>query len=186
MSSAFVCLVIFDVGITILVTIGTWNLSCDTPLLWGIVIFTLLFIIFLPSEFPPHGGLLVAQAFFIIPWYLLGQYWIIESVSSCRQINPLLWYWCVGSSNCYILFLLWRCWTAILKRLNQNTNPIAGLQQTVVKEPGNICSICLSEFELGKSLITTQCRHEFHRECLALWIQSNNQNGCPLCRKRLK
>ncbi|KAH8354573.1 hypothetical protein KR059_005474, partial [Drosophila kikkawai] len=46
---------------------------------------------------------------------------------------------------------------------------------------GFFCTICnvVTEGEI----LTTPCRHQFHRECLLTWLDSNET--CPLCRQHL-
>lgn len=43
-----------------------------------------------------------------------------------------------------------------------------------------ICSICLCELSSSDDLITTTCKHTFHKECINRWICQNDT--CPLCR----
>ena len=47
------------------------------------------------------------------------------------------------------------------------------------------CSICLSEFQVGESLIRhPSCAHEFHFACLAEWLKkSGTTSSCPYCKK---
>jgi hypothetical protein len=43
------------------------------------------------------------------------------------------------------------------------------------------CSICYSEFKQGDTLTTVpMCGHDFHFECIELWLRS--QTTCPCCR----
>ena len=44
----------------------------------------------------------------------------------------------------------------------------------------DICSICRDE---AKCDIITPCGHEFHADCLAEWL--NTQNSCPICKSNL-
>ena len=47
------------------------------------------------------------------------------------------------------------------------------------------CSICLTDFEVDDTLCKLiVCKHEFHRECLEDWLQT--ENSCPLCRNVIK
>eukprot|EP00931_Biecheleriopsis_adriatica_P104990 TRINITY_DN79595_c0_g1_i1.p1 TRINITY_DN79595_c0_g1~~TRINITY_DN79595_c0_g1_i1.p1 ORF type:complete len:383 (-),score=46.78 TRINITY_DN79595_c0_g1_i1:167-1255(-) len=45
------------------------------------------------------------------------------------------------------------------------------------------CSICLGTWEEGDCIKITPCRHIFHEECLATWLQSSCT--CAMCRKDL-
>ena len=45
------------------------------------------------------------------------------------------------------------------------------------------CSICLDNVEIGK---ISQCKHEFHSDCIKEWIVAKNKRNCPVCREKLK
>jgi len=46
------------------------------------------------------------------------------------------------------------------------------------------CSICLTEYETGDSIMTgKQCTHMFHADCFLLWAVKRDH--CPYCRKKL-
>ena len=48
--------------------------------------------------------------------------------------------------------------------------------------PGD-CPICIEPFQKNDSLVTTQCNHHFHNNCLKTWLtQSSINNNCPSCR----
>ncbi|KAG9444355.1 hypothetical protein H6P81_015695 [Aristolochia fimbriata] len=42
------------------------------------------------------------------------------------------------------------------------------------------CSICLSDFSVGKEIGRTPCGHIFHPDCIRKWF--NRSTSCPLCR----
>jgi len=47
------------------------------------------------------------------------------------------------------------------------------------------CSICLDKLSFDKlTTIMTTCLHQYHRNCLKKWIESNSEYSlcCPLCR----
>uniref|UniRef100_A0A0A9GFX0 RING-type domain-containing protein n=1 Tax=Arundo donax TaxID=35708 RepID=A0A0A9GFX0_ARUDO len=47
------------------------------------------------------------------------------------------------------------------------------------------CSICLGEYKEKEILrIMPTCRHNFHLECIDVWLQK--QTTCPICRISLK
>ena len=55
-----------------------------------------------------------------------------------------------------------------------------------VKNKGEIliestCSICLDNFVKGEKVRELDCKHEFHSECIDLWMQDHLT--CPICRK---
>ncbi|KAH7529058.1 hypothetical protein FEM48_Zijuj05G0143900 [Ziziphus jujuba var. spinosa] len=45
------------------------------------------------------------------------------------------------------------------------------------------CSICLEEFSARIELLRFGCKHLYHQNCIAKWLE--NQNSCPLCRRPL-
>ena len=44
--------------------------------------------------------------------------------------------------------------------------------------PTPVCSVCLDESGLSKTL---SCGHSFHEDCIDKWLEDNNT--CPNCRK---
>ena len=46
---------------------------------------------------------------------------------------------------------------------------------------GNICTICLAEYEKGQAVVQLKCgeHHCFHVKCIQTWSQTNRY--CPLC-----
>jgi len=42
------------------------------------------------------------------------------------------------------------------------------------------CSICLSEYEQSQKIITLNCKHFFHQNCLEDWMVE--RTACPLCK----
>lgn len=45
------------------------------------------------------------------------------------------------------------------------------------------CSVCLTDFEVGDTVVTLSCKHVFHEDCLVPWLESNG--SCPICRHSL-
>ena len=43
------------------------------------------------------------------------------------------------------------------------------------------CVICLESLNNSEELVTLNCEHIFHKDCLEPWLNNNNRN-CPLCR----
>lgn len=56
-----------------------------------------------------------------------------------------------------------------------------------IKENDNLlldeCPICLDKFEINDRIISLNCNHKFHKDCLKLWIKKNNT--CPQCRENI-
>ncbi|KKY38254.1 putative c3hc4 type (ring finger) zinc finger containing protein [Diaporthe ampelina] len=54
---------------------------------------------------------------------------------------------------------------------------------------GNVeCAICYSYISVDKRMPDKRCatcKNLFHRDCLYKWLESANQNTCPLCRTRM-
>ncbi|KMZ66477.1 E3 ubiquitin-protein ligase, ATL family [Zostera marina] len=54
-----------------------------------------------------------------------------------------------------------------------------------LKDCGNLCSICLSEFSGEETFrLITVCNHAFHTECIDMWFLSHVT--CPVCRCNLE
>ncbi|CAD8101384.1 unnamed protein product [Paramecium sonneborni] len=47
------------------------------------------------------------------------------------------------------------------------------------------CSICLENFNLPQNIRQTRCHHNFHAECINLWLEKA-KNECPICRQQLE
>lgn len=45
------------------------------------------------------------------------------------------------------------------------------------------CCICMDEFQPGDIIVTTDCKHVFHRKCCQEWLL--NSRTCPVCRTDL-
>lgn len=43
-----------------------------------------------------------------------------------------------------------------------------------------ICMVCLEEKEVGQTLRTLPCLHDFHKECVDEWLLQNAT--CPVCK----
>ncbi|XP_030369677.1 E3 ubiquitin-protein ligase RNF181 homolog isoform X3 [Scaptodrosophila lebanonensis] len=46
------------------------------------------------------------------------------------------------------------------------------------------CAVCKQPAEAGESYKILPCKHEFHEECILLWLKK--ANSCPLCRYELE
>jgi hypothetical protein len=47
------------------------------------------------------------------------------------------------------------------------------------------CPICLTTCNLSNSVITG-CNHRFHLNCIRMWLITNMNNTCPVCRSSFK
>jgi hypothetical protein len=52
-------------------------------------------------------------------------------------------------------------------------------------EIGEICSVCICEFEDGDELRTLQCGHVYHKECIDQWL-STLSTQCPMCKQDVR
>lgn len=37
----------------------------------------------------------------------------------------------------------------------------------------NRCVVCQVEYEIGENLVSLQCDHRYHRDCISKWLQIN-------------
>ncbi|OAQ24927.1 hypothetical protein K457DRAFT_81243 [Linnemannia elongata AG-77] len=47
-----------------------------------------------------------------------------------------------------------------------------------------MCSICLSEYEVGEHVRTLPCYHQYHQGCIDPWLL-NVTALCPICKRDL-
>ena len=49
------------------------------------------------------------------------------------------------------------------------------------------CAICLKTFSVVDKVLTLNCKHGFHGNCIMPWLTSNNSHTtCPLCARSVK
>lgn len=79
---------------------------------------------------------------------------------------------------------------ALLRRgmlRSRDAAPMGSLEDSTVPvvelEEDYECPICLDELDLESAVMTKDCHHVFHRQCLKHWLQVNST--CPLCRTSL-
>ena len=51
------------------------------------------------------------------------------------------------------------------------------------KKEHTSCPICFDDYTDNCFVSETECKHNFHEECLEKWMERNNT--CPICRKNL-
>ena len=86
---------------------------------------------------------------------------------------------CVYGFKCYAKFKYDRMDEIITPINIDNLNTLIVCDEL----PENNCSICLEEFKNEDILKKLNCTHIFHKDCLGIWINNNNNNkSCPLCR----
>jgi hypothetical protein len=51
------------------------------------------------------------------------------------------------------------------------------------KKEHTSCPICFDDYTDNCFVSETECKHNFHEECLEKWMERNNT--CPICRKDL-
>ncbi|KAF9427881.1 E3 ubiquitin-protein ligase rnf13 [Podila epigama] len=48
----------------------------------------------------------------------------------------------------------------------------------------DLCSICLGEYETNDRIRILPCNHEYHAECVDIWL-THKSTHCPLCKHDL-
>lgn len=64
-----------------------------------------------------------------------------------------------------------------------NDESIQSLETKTISDIADIgkCSICMSGFEIGDTVLDIECKHNFHKECLEEYLKKYN-HICPICR----
>lgn len=71
--------------------------------------------------------------------------------------------------------------------VGQSANAVPAPLPAAAPPEDEICSICLSPVTMQHTSTRTPCRHIFHHNCLATWLNSNSHNPtCPSCRTSLR
>jgi len=68
------------------------------------------------------------------------------------------------------------------KRKNRKTRSKGG-GPSPEKEPNDNCPICKEHMDNVENIVTTDCDHTFHKNCLRTWCQSQADTKCPICRE---
>jgi hypothetical protein len=67
--------------------------------------------------------------------------------------------------------------------ITTNDESIQSLETKTISDIVDIgkCSICMSGFEIGDTVLDIECKHNFHKECLEEYLKKYN-HICPICR----
>ncbi|KAF9764985.1 E3 ubiquitin-protein ligase [Nosema granulosis] len=79
-----------------------------------------------------------------------------------------------------IFFVLFVVIATAMKR--RKSSFILNLSETN-KYKYSCCSICLENYQDNEFLMILYCDHNFHYECVSIWLDINN--SCPICKKDL-
>ncbi len=69
-----------------------------------------------------------------------------------------------------------------------NDKTITDIKKNIVKYgsikcvEGDICVICLEEYDKEDNILMLDCSHYYHSDCLMDWFIKNTLYSCPLCR----
>lgn len=85
------------------------------------------------------------------------------------------------------------------KSLTKKTEPvkkdkelhIENIKELKLKKSNKeVCPICIEKFKNGQKIISLECNHQFHKDCIVSWItqniKSHNHADCPSCRSSIK
>lgn len=95
-------------------------------------------------------------------------------------ITTWVFFYSFAGIFCYIEVLIVKKWVAGRRLRNRvkNWRKNAKGGKALL---GATCSICLDGFKAGEKIDElVECKHTFHRECIAIWIKENPT--CPICR----
>ncbi|KAL4341961.1 hypothetical protein GQ457_08G017170 [Hibiscus cannabinus] len=65
------------------------------------------------------------------------------------------------------------------QKLDSHTSAAAFVEGGIQDANDDSCSICLEEFSSSDPSTVTNCKHEFHLQCILEWCQRSSQ--CPMC-----
>ena len=54
------------------------------------------------------------------------------------------------------------------------------------RSQNELCAICLKAFSLADKVLTLQCKHGFHGNCIMPWLTASSGHTCPLCARSIK
>ena len=53
------------------------------------------------------------------------------------------------------------------------------------KSEHTCCPICFDDYTPESMVLSTECLHFFHEDCLKKWVMTDVNQSCPICRTRL-
>ena len=76
---------------------------------------------------------------------------------------------------------------------DQHQNPLTHTFQFVIlpyknmpnKKDHTSCPICFDDYTPESMVLSTECLHFFHEDCLKKWVMTDVNQSCPICRTRL-
>ncbi|CAK9063497.1 unnamed protein product [Durusdinium trenchii] len=123
----------------------------------------------------------------------------VYHLPSCREKAPGLWDATVAHGIGLVTYTIYLMVSfvgvgnmlgAMLRRgllRSRGAAPVGCLEDSTVPvvevEEDYECPICLEEVDEESGVMTKECHHIFHRQCLKHWLQVNST--CPLCRLSL-
>jgi hypothetical protein len=94
-------------------------------------------------------------------------------------------YVCIGTVTVTLFDVLWLCCLLYCVRRERQLK-IHGQVQAKVQTYEDLelglesCPICIDDYDLGDNIMTLNCSHAFHKECITPWLLS--RGNCPICR----
>eukprot|EP01127_Copromyxa_protea_P013496 TRINITY_DN3649_c0_g1_i1.p1 TRINITY_DN3649_c0_g1~~TRINITY_DN3649_c0_g1_i1.p1 ORF type:complete len:288 (-),score=27.57 TRINITY_DN3649_c0_g1_i1:102-965(-) len=75
--------------------------------------------------------------------------------------------------------------TTVAKKTTDEAT-LSNLQEIIVSNDkiGDLCMICMSDYEPGEKITELPCDHCFHPECVGTWLRDHSQS-CPLCNTKV-
>ena len=93
-----------------IILILSFGIQCSTPLNWWLLVFMMRIQIMLCwflicRRFEILKDKVWYGQLLILLWYTIGQCLLYSSIMTCRQTNPILWYYVFGLSLFYMILI---------------------------------------------------------------------------------
>lgn len=83
---------------------------------------------------------------------------------------------------CFFVFKLLPEYKGISRKaIRKFSNVTYTPNENETEEDAPSCSICMETYKPGTRIKRLPCNHEFHPDCITLWLETNN--SCPICRQ---